>query len=71
MQMSERANSISNLCQTSVRVQRSPTGRLLGCAVMLPAEIISDFVKDGAESLDIEFNSMPSGIMLKIGDDQR
>ena len=69
--MSERANSISNLCQTSVRIQRTQTGKLLGCAVMLPAEIISDFVKDGAESLDIEFNSMPSGVLLKIGDDQQ
>ena len=69
--MSERANSISNLCQTSVRVQRSPTGRLLGCALMIPADIISEFVKDGAESLDIEFDAMSSGVFLKIGDDQR
>ena len=69
--MSERANSISNLCQTSVRIQRTQTGKLLGCAMWIHADIISDFVKDGAESLDIEFDAMSSGIMLKIGDDQR
>ena len=69
--MSERANSISNLCQTSVKIQRSPTGRLLGCALMIPADIIRGFVKYGAESLDIEFEAMPSGVFLKLGDDQQ
>ena len=56
---------------SQVRVQRTHTGKLLGCALMIPAEIIRDFVKDGAESLNIEFNTMPSGVFLKIGDDQR
>ena len=57
--------------KSQVRVQRTHTGKLLGCALMIPAEIIRGFVKDGAESLNIEFDAMSSGIMLKIGDAQQ
>ncbi|MEA3325144.1 MAG: hypothetical protein U9Q37_08420, partial [Euryarchaeota archaeon] len=66
MQMTEGSNS-SNHFRTRVRVQRTPTGRLLGAAVMIPAEIIGGFVKDDTEMLDIEFGVLPEGILLKIG----
>lgn len=57
--------------KSQVRVQRTPTDRLLGCAIWIPADIIRGFVKYGAESLDIEFEAMPSAIMLKLGDAQQ
>lgn len=53
--------------KSTVRIQRTPTGQLLGAAVMIPAEIISKFVKDDTEVIDIEFGVLQDGIMLKFG----
>ena len=65
MQMTEEINPLNHF-RTRVRVQRTPTGRLLGAAVMIPAEIIGEFVKDDPETLDIEFGILPEGIRLKV-----
>ena len=66
--MTEGVNPLSRF-RTCVRVQRTRTGRLLGAAVMIPAEIIEEFTKDDTEAIDIEFGLLQEGIMLKIRDD--
>ena len=48
--MIEGVNPLNHF-RARVRVQRTPTGRLLGAAVMIPAEIISEFIKDNTETL--------------------
>lgn len=53
--------------KSRVKVQKTTTGRLLGVAIMIPAEIIGKFVKDDMETLNIEFGILPEGIRLKIG----
>ena len=63
--MTEGSNSSDHL-HTRVRVQKTTTGRLLGVAVMIPAEIIGEFVKDDPETLDIQFGILPEGIRLKV-----
>jgi len=65
--MIEGVNPLNHF-RARVRVQRTPTGRLLGAAVMIPAEIISEFIKDNTETLDIEFGVLQEGIVLRIGD---
>ena len=69
VQMTEGIDPLSHF-HTRVRVQRTP-GCLLGVAVMIPAEIISEFVKNNTQTLDIEFVVLREGVMLKIGDDSK
>lgn len=49
-----------------VRVQRTPVGAMLGCCVVIPAEIVERYAKDGTEMLDFAFETYPAGIFLKI-----
>ena len=65
--MTEGSNSSDHL-HTRVRVQKTTTGRLLGVAVMIPAEIVGNFIKNDVEKIEIEIEAITEGILLKIAD---
>ena len=48
------------------RIQRTPEGQLLGCAVMIPAEIIDRYVDNSTERLNFDLIAAPEGILIKI-----
>lgn len=50
-----------------VKVQRTSDGRLLGCAVMIPADTIEPFVDADADFIRYELKALPYGIMVEIG----
>lgn len=52
-----------------VRVQRTPAGKLLGCCVAIPAEIVARYAEDGSDTLAFVFESFPAGIFLRIESD--
>ena len=63
--MTEGHDSTSTLRR--VKVQRTPNGTVLGCAVMIPADTIESFVTDGAEEIEYDLKALPDGIMFEIG----
>ena len=50
---------------TRVRVQRTPTGRLLGACIALSAEDIA-FVDSSIETLEIHKKRINDGLILEI-----
>ena len=50
------------------KVQHSPEGRLLGYAVMIPAEIVERYVDNSTETLNFNFIAVPEGILFEIGE---
>ena len=49
------------------RIRRTPEGRLLGCAVMIPAEIVEQYVDNSTETLNFDLIAAPEGILIEIG----
>ena len=49
------------------RIQRTPEGRLLGCAVMIPAEIVEQYEDNSTKTLNFDLIAEPEGILIEIG----
>lgn len=49
-----------------VKIQRAPSGRLLGCVVMIPAGALSEHIPNGVEFLDVNLESRPDGILIRF-----
>lgn len=65
MRMDLESNSTKALRR--VKIQRAPSGRLLGCAVMIPAMALSEHIPNsGVEFLDVTLESRPDGILIRF-----
>ena len=49
-----------------VRLQRTPSGKLIGAAVMINVRMLERYVTAGTEYLDVEMIPLEEGILLKI-----
>ena len=47
-------------------IQRTPEGRLLDCAVMIPAEIVEQYVDNSTKKLNFDLIAAPEGILIEI-----
>lgn len=64
--MSVEANSN----KASARVQCTPTGALLCCCIVIPADVLARHIDQGQERIEYELRSQPDGIMIEIVGDQ-
>jgi len=49
-----------------VRLQRTPSGKAIGVAVMIGIRMLERYVTAGTEYLDVEMIPQAEGILLKI-----
>ena len=52
------------------RIRRTPEGRLLGCAVIIPAEIVEQYVDNSTKTLNFDLIAAPEGILIEIEEAQ-
>ena len=48
------------------RIQKTLDGQVLGCAIMIPAEIVEQYVDNSTETLNFSFIAVPEGILIEI-----
>ena len=55
-----------DLITRRVRLQRTPSGKAVGAAVMIGIRMLERYVTAGTEYLDVEMIPQAEGILLKI-----